>query len=81
MAWPQMRCARNMAGPEEDCGGHVAYVPCREPAPFYIEMEGWWACMEHAIEVLRENDGTAVTGDIDGEPMVLGDDGELRRAS
>lgn len=77
------RCERNMAGREEDCGRHVAYVPCGEPAHWCIE-DGdteWWACEEHTLEALRESDSLAVTGELDGDPVEIGDDGELRRSA
>lgn len=79
-AFPQ-RCERNLAGPEEDCGFRIAYVPCREPAHWLVEgthgRSGWYACEKHATEALLEEG--EVTDD-DGEPMTL-DDGEIARAS
>jgi hypothetical protein len=75
-----LRCERNMAGPEEDCGRRLAYVPCGQPAHWRIE-DGWLACEEHALEYLRESDRSAVTGEMDGEPVEIGEDGGIRRAS
>lgn len=70
------RCERNLAGPEEDCGRHVAYVPCGRSAQWHIEEPrsawshhlGWWACDDHATEALL--DENEVTHE-NGEPMTL----------
>lgn len=51
------RCARNLAGREEDCGRHVAYVPCGKPAPWTVEPDTdreWHACDAHANEALMD---------------------------
>jgi hypothetical protein len=75
-----LRCERNMATRDEDCGRHIAYVPCGQPAHWNVD-ESWWACEEHAMEALRESDRGAITGIMDDELVELGEDGEIRRAS
>lgn len=51
-------CARNLAGPEEDCGWRVTYVPCGKPATatvlggrFFDDVE---MCELHAAEAEQE---------------------------
>lgn len=70
------RCERNLAGPEEDCGGRIAYEPCGQPAEWTILSRSgeWSACEEHCREALL--DGCDAEGPL-GHPVQMDDDGEL----
>ncbi len=51
------RCAVNLTGREEDCGGRVTYVPCRKPATWTVGPDSDHecpACEKHAMEALRD---------------------------
>lgn len=72
MRYPQ-RCEVNL-------GDRKTRVLCREPGHWYVDYEGIYVCQEHAMEYLRGG-SNEVRGDLDGDPVGLGADGELVRVA
>ena len=52
---------------------------CGQPAHWYLD-DGTWVCEAHALEALRECPAE-VRGILDNDPVVIGESGELEKAS
>ncbi len=73
------KCQINIAPPEEDCGRHMAFTQCGEPAHWRVEPDGFEVCETHCMEFLR-NGSNEVQGIIDCDRVDLDKDGEIARA-
>ncbi len=61
-------------------GDRWEHVKCGEPAHWYVDRDGLYLCESHAMEYLRDTHAE-VCGALDSEPVVIGESGELEKAS